>query len=272
MNQDTKINEQLDDEINLREWIEHLKNGWQWLVGGGALGLVCSFVFLFLSSPQYEATAVIQPATIALTSTVSSNIEPTAITLERLKLTSFYSDQVVRVCEAKSAIALKETVKVNILKGNDLLSITYRTHSSERAKACLNNIVSELINSQTELAAPMIKELEAQLSTSKKNLEQAERLMAKASSLSSSTESNALDIMMLFNNERLLNLQNILNQKRLQLTSPLTQPMRYLEPIHVHDKPVTPQKLIAISWGLIGGLFIGLVALFLSRIWSHRKA
>lgn len=117
--ENARIVEATDDEINIWELIGHLKSGWHWLAGGCAVGLLGATGFLMLVPAKYEATAVIQPATIgmivATTTTTTTTVEPVAQTIERLKLATFYGDDTVKVCQAGSAKDLAEGVKVSIV-------------------------------------------------------------------------------------------------------------------------------------------------------------
>jgi uncharacterized protein involved in exopolysaccharide biosynthesis len=48
--------------------------------------------------------------------------------------------------------------------------------------------------------------------------------------------------------------------------------MKLLEPIYAPEKPVYPNKQMSAISGLFGGLFTGLLALFVSRSWRRHKS
>lgn len=272
MNQDMRNIEPIDDEINLWELLEHLKSGWKWIVGGGATGLASAIVLAAFIPAQYEATAVVQPATIGMIVATTTTVEPVAQTLERLKLVTFYNDDIVKACGADSAKDLANSVKVNLVKGNNLLSISYRAESAALANACMNKIVTQLTQSQTAIAAPLIKELQDQQISTKQQIEDAERFMAAGEKrATSSPGSNELSTLMMLKREDLTKLQKLYREQRIQLTEPLTQPMKLLEPIYVPEKPVAPKKLMIIAGSLIGGMLIGLLAFFANRSWRRYK-
>ena len=224
---------------------------------------------------QYEATAVVQPATIGMivaTTTTTTTVEPVVQTLERLKLVTFYSDEIVKACDADSAKDLANSVKVNIVKGNNLLSISYRAETAALANACMNKIVTQLTQSQTAIAAPLIKELQDQQTSTKKQIDEAELFLAAGEKrAAASPGSNELSTLMMLKREDFTKLQKLYHEQRIQLTEPLTQPMKLLEPIYVPEKPVAPKKLMVIAGSLIGGMFIGLLALFANRSWRRYK-
>ncbi len=276
MNQDIRHIESVDDEINLWELMNQIKDGWQWVVGGGVAALAGAIGFVLLAPAQYEATAVVQPATVgALTTTTTTTttpIEPVAQTLERLKLVTFYSDDIVKACDAVSAKDLANNVKVNLIKGNNLLSISYRAESSVLANACISKIVTQLTHSQAAIAAPLIKELQSQQVSTKQQIDDVERFLAAGEKrATSSPVSGELSTLMLLKRGDLTTLQKLYREQRVQLTEPLTQPIKLLEPIYAPEKPVSPKRLMVVAISLIGGLFIGLLALFVNRSWRGYK-
>jgi uncharacterized protein involved in exopolysaccharide biosynthesis len=259
-------NEVVDDEINIWELIERLKSGWYWLVSGSAIGLIGAIGFLIFIPEKYEAIAVIQPATVGMVvaTTTTTTIEPIAQTLERLKLVTFYSNDLVKTCQALSAKNLTNDVKAKT-KSNNLLSISYRAHSPHVAEACVANIVIKLTQSQANIGAPLLRELESQQALTKGQIDDIERLLAHTKKREFSFGSNEMVLLLILKDE-LNKLQRLHREQRIQLSEPLTRPMRLLEPIDVQERAV---KLIACIVGLISGLLGGLLALFIARSWRH---
>lgn len=278
MNQSVQSAEVSD--INLWEMLEHVITGWKWLVGGSVVGLVGAFGFLLLTEAQYEATAVISPATIGMivettttTTATMTTVEPVPQTLERLKLVTFYKDDIVKACQADSASALANDVKAKLVKGNNLLSISYRAASAPLANNCIDSIVFNLTKSLSAIAAPLIKELEEQTAVTKKQIDDLERFLTSLDNQAAkSSISNELSTLRILRLEELLKLKKLYREQRIQLSEPLTQPTKLLEPIYVPDTPVLPRNLIAVLGGLMVGLFAGLLALFLNRGWRRYKS
>lgn len=274
MSEDTKIVEANDDEINIWELMEHLKSGWHWLAGGCAVGLLGATGFLMLVPAKYEATAVIQPATIgmivATTTTTTTTVEPIAQTIERLKLVTFYGDELVKTCQATSAKDLAEDVKASVVRGNTLLSVGFRANSVETAQSCVAKIVGRLAQSQLKISSPLIKELENQLASTKQQIEEAERFLAQNEKLLSPAANGA--VLLMLKREELMNMKKLYREQRLQLIEPLTRPLQLLEPIYAPQKAVSPKKLLVVAGGLMGGLFAGLLALFINLGWRRYKA
>lgn len=53
-----------DEGLNLCELLDVVKSGWHWLLGAAVVGLAAAFGFVIVMPAQYEATAIIQPATV----------------------------------------------------------------------------------------------------------------------------------------------------------------------------------------------------------------
>ena len=274
---DSQSSEIVDDEINLWELLEHLKNGWQWLVGGCVVGLVGAFGFVFVTPAQYEATVVIQPASIGMRvdtlgivpTALTTTVEPVVQTLERMKPVTFYNEDTVKACQAASAKELANSVKANLVKGNSLLSISYRATSVALANTCMDKIVESLTQSQSAIAAPLIKELEEQRASTKQQIEDAEEFLKLGEKQAAPLKE--LSMLMILKRDDLMKLQKLYREQRIQLTEPLTQPMKLFAPIYVSENPVYPKKSIVLAGGLLGGLFVGLLALFVNRSWRRYR-
>lgn len=259
MNQNAQNGERHDDEISIWELVEGLKSNWRWWGIGAILGLMGAIGFLLLVPPKYEATAVIQPS-VTITS-----VESVAQTLERLKIVTFYGDDVVKTCQADSAKELADGVKASVVKGNNLLSIEYRTNSAELAEVCVAKIVEKLAASQEAIIAPLMKELEGQLAFTKQKIDEVEAILAQnEKQLANSPVSNE-SVLIILKREELMSLQKQYRDQRIQLTEPLTRSMKLLEPIYVPEKVVFPKRIPTVLGGFIGGIFVGVFSLLFNR-------
>lgn len=269
---------QEDDELSLWEVLNFLKEGWRWLAGGLALGLVGAGVFVLSSPAQFEATAVVQPATVGMPTTTTtitkgSEVEPVAQTLERLKLATFYSEASVQACQAYSALSLTGGVKASQVKGNSLIQVSYRAPSITVAEACVDAVVGQLTQSQSSIAEPLLKTLEEQLALTRKQLTEAEGFQVQLEKRATSSADGASLLMLntLSKREEIVRLQKALVEQKVQLSAPLTQPMQLLEPIYAPDKAVAPKKLPVLAGGLFGGLLFGGLVFFVRRSWLARR-
>lgn len=283
INTGDKMNDlQNDDEISVWDVVNFLKDGWCWLVGGLLLGLAYAVGYLVVMPLVYEATAVLQPATVgmpitAATTTVISmkgaEIEPVARTLERLKLPTFYTDELVKTCQASSMQALASSVAANQVKGDALIQVSYRASTVAVAEACVNAVISQLINSQASVAAPLIKALEEQLQGTQRQLNEAVSFQSQLEKRAvAGSDTASLLVLALSKRESVVRLQKLVDEEKVLLSAPVTQPMQLLEPIYVPEKPVLPKKLPVLAAGVLGGLVLGGLAFLVRRSWLARKA
>lgn len=264
MNQVTKTHEANDDEINLWELIGHLKSGWRWVVGGGLVGLACAAGFLTLTASKYEASAIIQPATIVIDSKAAT-VEPVALTVERLNFATFYDEALVNACQAESATALAESVQAAVVRGDSLISISYRAKTVDAAQLCVSNIINKLTKIQADAAKPLLHQMESQLAVTKQRIEELEQFLVQHEKPLAATTNAAVFVML--KQGELTELREMYNSQQIQLTEPLTRPMQLLAPIYSPENAVSPKKLITVVLGSMVGLFAGLLALFINRSW-----
>lgn len=269
-----------DDEISLWDIVNFLKDGWRWLAGGVVAGAVGAVGFVLVTPSQFEATAIVQPATVGMptttttTTTRGAEVEPVIQTLERFKLPTFYDEAMLQACQAPSRQALSGSVKASQVKGNALIQVSYRAPTAAVAEACVNAVVGQLTQSQTAIAEPLIKTLEEQLVLTKKQLTEAEGFQGQLEKrVTSSNDGVSLLMLNTFSKrEEIVRLQKLLVEQKVQLSPPLTQPMQMLEPIYVPERPVAPKKLPVLAGGLFGGLVLGGLVFFVRRSWLERKS
>lgn len=160
------------DVMNVWRLLEVVRVGWQWFVGGAVAGLVGAIVFVLMTPAKYEAVAVFKAATITWIAVDSGleqhEVEPISQSMERLKLVTFYGDEVVKSCQAPAPEAMVGNLSLNLIKGNKLLEIRYLAGSPELAKTCLLAIVEKLVKEQQVLAEPAIKALENGLNSARR--------------------------------------------------------------------------------------------------------
>ena len=64
--QEMNLPRQDDDEISLWDILDFLKDGWRWLAVGVLAGAVGAVGFVLVSPAQFEAVAIVQPATVGM--------------------------------------------------------------------------------------------------------------------------------------------------------------------------------------------------------------
>lgn len=229
---------------------------------------------------------MIQPATVGTLfasstsplvspSASATSVEPISQTVERLKLASFYGDDIVKECQASSAKSLvEEGLRVRVVRGTNLLHIEYAASSPAVAESCVAKVFERLKQYQAAVGAPLIKALEDQLASTKRQVESRERYIAllEARGARAVSPTSGESILMLLKSEELIKLTERYQYESRVLTEPFTQPAKLLGPISASEEAVSRKKSAAAIGFLIGGLCFGLLALFLTRGWSRYKS
>ena len=190
MNQQLHHQNNASNDISFWGLFERVKLGWRWWTIGTCIGLLCAIGFLFLMSPQFESKAVVQAATIGIGGISKAPVEPVGIggiskapvepvtqTLERLKLSTFYTDHVVKTCQAENSSELAKIVRSNVIKGNALLMISFRAASVNIAESCLRSIVQLLALSQDKVSSPLVEALKEQKDLTMKQINEIESFL-----------------------------------------------------------------------------------------------
>lgn len=261
-----------DGELSLRDVLDFLKQAWRWLAAGATAGLIGAAGLEMITPSQYEVIAVVQPATVGLptttTTTKGADVEPVVQTLERLKIATFYTSEMVQVCQVASAHTLASGLKSSLVKGNSLIQLNYRATSKAEAEACVNAVVARLAKSQAMIVAPIIKTLEEQLAQSRLRLREAKEFQAQLEKRAASADTSSLLMLSaLAKREEIEHLQKQILELEVLLSAPLTQPLQLLEPIYAPEWPVATKRLSTLAGGVFGGLVLGGLAFFARRTW-----
>ena len=254
-----------------------LANGYRWLLTGVAIGILGGYIFFILVPSEYEATALIQPATIGTSSQVGAatfskiQVEPTADTIERLKTPSFYNQDIQKNCRVSDPFLLAGKIKPLAIKASNLIQIQYRGNSPEIAERCINTVISQLKETQQLLSSPLIKTLEMQLALTKQQINLSEKFLKELDIKEYATHANISESSLLFlevksKREELIVLRKIYNDQSASLHEPLTQPLRLIEKTTIPERPVFPVKSISLFGGGVLGLFFALLALFIDKL------
>lgn len=279
MNTQTPMNTpQDDDELSLWDIVEYLKEGWRWLIGGVLLGLACAMAYLLMTPKQYEAQALFQGAKV-----LGTELESSSQLIERLKFPTFYEKEQLQACALSStepAAALAKRINPSILKGTNILQVSYRAHDSQLAVACLNAVMDRVIRGHNKLSAASLENAKRQLELTKVQLADAERLQSTLEKRSlgsldaADTKFSQTVLLMstsLSKKDQIAGLRKSVLDQMAALEPPATRPAELVEPIYAPASAVFPKKQPVLAGGLFGGLVLGGLAFFVRRSWLARK-
>lgn len=270
---------QNDDELSIWDVVNFLKEGWRWLAGGLLLGLACAIGFLLVTPKKYEAQALFQGAKV-----LGSDLEATQQLIERLKFPTFYTPEQLKACDIPAdnpATVLAKRINPVLLKGTNILQVTYQARSSEMAIHCLDSVMNRIIDSQNKQSSAVLEGAKRQLELTKTQLAEAEQIQSTLEKRSmgsldaADTKFSQTVLLMstsLSKKDQIASLRRSVLEQMASLEPPATRPAALIEPIYAPDAAVSPKRLLVLAGGLFGGLVLGGLVFFVRRSWLSRRA
>lgn len=263
-------------DLSLRDLMRMLVERRLLIVGSAVAGIILAAIGSSLITPQWEATAVVQIGAIGQAKQV---IEPTARVVERLKLRSFRDAVLSSITPPVSdsdAELYRRTLDVKILPSPDLIELSVRGLSKEKATLLMDATVSYLHRTHAQLAAPTVQRMKRLLARTKEEIAQIEaerdRMLDVASSISKkNAETRFMERVVLANViiQRDAELRG-LKQDQLNyegLLDPLqTYPTSAIERTYASEGPVTPRTWLIIVLSGLAGVLVGTFVAFFSAL------
>lgn len=291
-----------EEEISLFDLWDKLREGWRYVAGGTAIGLLGAGLALALIPPKYEAVAVVQVgqtgqvgqvAQVGLVGQVTTlPVEPTQLSVERMKTPTFqlavaqgagiqdWIDALRRSATAGSDYLSLQVSKATIgQNAAPLMELRAKADSIENARKIAEVAILELGKRQSEIAKPAIDRMQADLAIAKEKRQRAEEDLGSLSKLvaTAGIKDDRFTQLSLMNSLRLQKESELFFQRQLvaalegALGPPATQPAKAVEPVFVSDKPVSPKKALLLALGLVGGFLAGIVAVFVVDAWRRSR-
>jgi hypothetical protein len=275
-----------NDEINLFDlWQILVLRKW-WVLITTFLAMVAAVVAVILIKPQWEATATIRIGVVGQVGQSGKIIEPIARVVARMQLRPFEDAVLANLAPSernKSETALyRDSIEVNGLPDPDLIEIKVRGYSRESAERYTEATVNHLSKLHEEMAASTRERMTQLLTRTKREIAQTEAEREKMHKLTDLKE-KILDDAHYLENIMLANIMTIQQDRELraleqtkteyeeQLGPLRTYPTSLIERISVSEKPVAPNKPLIIFLAGVLGLFLGIIAAFLSNNAQARK-
>ncbi len=291
-----------EEEISLFDLWDKLREGWRYVAGGTAIGLLGAGLALTLIPPKYEAVAVVQVgqtgqvgqvAQVGLIGQVTTlPVEPTQLSVERMKTPTFQ----MAVAQGAGIQDWIDALRRSATAGNDYLSLQVskatvgqnaaplmelkaKADSIENARRIAEVAIQELGKRQSEIAKPAIDRMQADLAIAKEKRQRAEEDLGSLSKLvaTAGIKDDRFTQLSLMNSLRLQKESELFFQRQLvaalegALGPPATQPAKAVEPVFVSEKPVSPKKALLLVLGLVGGLLAGILAVFVADAWRRSR-
>ena len=259
-----------DDEISLFDiadfFITHAKT----ILITGFLGLMTAgLYFWFTTSPQYEATALIQMAQLPTNKhlgVVAGNVEDAGTLISRLALPTTYSSQNIQACKLENVkidqdLALSKKLKYSIIKNApNVVEIKVSQNSKDDAITCLKSVFETIAVTQNKIAEPLRSQATQLIEEKNKKLALAKELLLREgkSGLSLST-------LYLVTRDEIASFNEDIDSLNGFVNSIESRPTKLISQIYAAETPVSPKKSISLIAGLFGGLCFGIVYIFFRK-------
>lgn len=245
-----------------------------------ALVMLTAWVGIFFTSPQWEATAVVQIGKIGQKDQL---IEPISKVLERVRLRSFQST-VIANAQSDSASTQDRTLyhkslAVRPITGTDLIQITVRGFSPAAAKQFALDTAEHLGEVHEKASEPAIREIRERLRHIDAQLAQMDmerqRMLKMASVRDSAVEARFIANAILTN---IVMQQRIergeLERSRMEYVDQLhpfrTYPTKIMESVGVSEAPVLPRKRLILTLAALLGIFLAVLVAVLANHFQQR--
>lgn len=279
-----------DDETSLFDLLKKLQDGWRYVAGGMAIGVLGAGVAITLVPAKYEAIAVVQVGQVGQVGQVTSQpIEPASQAIERMKTSAFQLSVAERLGNQDWIDALRASINatgrhisLQVLKttataNSPLIELKANGDSAEIAKKIADASVLELANRQAEIAKPMIDKVRLDLTITKEKLASAEKELDLINKLVANagikddrfTQLSLMTMLRVQKEAELFAQRQMIMALETALTAPATQPAKAIEAVFVTDKPISPKKGLILALGLFGGLLCGVMSVFVTDAWRR---
>lgn len=281
-----------DDEFGLFDLWQTLQAGWRYVLGGVVIGVIGAGAMIVLTPAKYEAVAVVQVGQVGqvrqvdqggqMVEVTSHPVEPASQTIERMKTSAFQLGVAEKlgtqawVADLRASTnATGKYISPQLMKGtiagpSPLIELKTTGDSAEYAKNIASASVLELANRQAEIAKPMIDKLRLDLKIAREKLASVENELEVINKLVTNvgvkddrfTQISLMTTLGVQKKSELFTQRQLISALETALMPPATQSAKAIEEIFVTEKPVSPKKGMLIALGLIGGLLVGGISVF----------
>ncbi|MGE5466071.1 MAG: Wzz/FepE/Etk N-terminal domain-containing protein [Ignavibacteria bacterium] len=252
--------ELLRDEVSLFDLWRSLVEGRRRIAVGAVVGMLAAALALALLPPRYEATALIK----------SASNEPLTRVIERITTASF-QDAVLQELNWTDARSILYRASLRAAPVGTLVELKVRATNAADAEHAVVATIEQLESARRDLASAALEKSRDELAGLSAEVRETEALLARLEALGKRIPAdNYRDTLSLYrlktderNRLRLLRQQEAASA--LQFAAASTKTATVAGP-SVTAQPVFPRAWQAIALGLLGGVFLGAMAV----MWSAR--
>jgi len=266
--------ENIEDKISLVNIIDFFRESWKQIVLGGVIGGAIGVSIALIMPSNYQVSVYFQMAKIA-----DIYVEQPSTLMEKLKIPIYLPSEIFIGCgvdkSANPGMAIINRMSTTLLKGTDIIKISYKDRNSDLAKKCTEIISNYIIKNQNEMLQPRLQKKKYELLILKQRLELQENFEKYLSTknldvdISDSNSTAFLELfttLMINESENKVNrLREKVNNLEILLEEPQTKEGSKLALVNIsndHDEQKISPKAISSA---IGGMVLVIVFLILRR-------
>ena len=264
--------ENIEDNISLANIIDFFRESWKQIVLGGVIGGAIGVSVALTMPSNYQASVHFQVAKIA-----DIYVEQPNILMEKLKIPIYLPSEILIGCgvdkSEKPHKAIINRISTRLLKGTDIIEISFKDRNRDLAEKCTEIISNYIIKNQNEILQKRLQKKKHELLILKQRLMLKDNFVKLSSTKnlkSAIYDSNSLVSLALFaivmNNEneiyilkeKIYNLEILLEEPQTKEASKVA--LMDTTNNHVEQK-ISPKAISS----AIGGMVLVIVFLILRR-------
>ena len=256
------------DEVSLLELFNALRRYKGLLLGLPLLGAVLAFLLVtFVLRPTWEASATLEVGRVG-----GAVAEPVMNVVTRIMLPSFAKGAInyagIKADELKAIQGYYGTLKVNQVKGAELIEIKLRGPSAEMANNLIQGVIVNLQKVHSEMMAVSIEKNQKQLQMLSVDINKTgEEVVLLRQRLLASHNWNDFDATLVATilKDKSNDLRDLIQKKfalEEQMSPSRTYTTRVVDEVYVSEEPVSPKKALIIGLAILLGLLGAVVIAF----------
>ena len=253
------------EDIYLIDMWRLLRREWLWFLAVFVAVLLATFAYMRSAKPQWQADAWIRIGQVGTAPTGQDpKIEPLQRVLERLQLIPF-QNQVLQsigiVPDAPDAKLYRKSLKVEPLPyAGPLVKLSVRAYSPQQARKLAEATVAALQVIHREIAAPQLRLAHQRLDEAQRDLQNALTGRDHLQQTLTQSKDNFASLLLMSKSDELSDLRQTRDDLLNRLGDAYTYDTALMWPVYVPDHTAFPNPVLIWGMGLVGGLFLGVVA------------
>lgn len=175
----TEKTENEQGDTSFLDIYEFFRDGWKTLVVFALLGLLVGVIAGFVWPEKYQASALIEPASVGKkerNDSISKNsVESAAVLAEKMKVPTYYGIATIQACGLQGftnpAQTLVNQLEPTVARNSSYVSVKFKAASPAIAVKCIEHVLKDVEVNQANLAKPLINNLEVELTNAEQELQ-----------------------------------------------------------------------------------------------------